>query len=342
MTDGQDKVVWDSWELPGLFKSVDVELVTNASSQAEWTFFDPKFRVIDTFAGASPVGMSTVRVYLGFGPDLGQPVFKGLLVEVSREQADTTFLAFDMGFLMKIVKKAGYKNKKDDVAILRDLVTKTKIPGTSENLKFEGPDTSLNLEPHNAIMQDERTDWDHLMERARDAGLVIFVRDDTVFAKQPAKFGAPVLTLKNRDESSEMMPGWRFRYKTPENQDGKPKIVKQRGRGKGGKRLEGESGPSARGHENTILKKDVPGKATKDKLNRRAIAQKELDREHAFDAQVEMFLPRNGVRPDVRQTVKVEGVGKLFSGDYLCDAVRYMFAPGQLNMGLDLYRDIAE
>lgn len=347
VTDGQDKVVWDSWQSPGLFKSVDVELVTNASSMAEWRFFDPRFKVIDTFAGVSPVPMSGVRVYLGYGPNLGEPVFKGLLAEVDRELTDTTFVAYDMAFLMKLEKKAGYKNKKDDVAILRELVTNTKIPGTSASLRFEGPDTPLGLEPHNAMMQDERTDWDHLMERARDAGLVIFVRHDTVFAKQPAKFSTPVLTLKNRDEQSELMPGWRFRFKTPENQDGHPKVVKQRARGKGGKRIEGQSTESSRGHENVILKKDVPGKATRSKLNKRAQAQKELDREHAFEGQIETFLPR-GARLDVRQTVAVEGAGKLFSaapiGDkpngYICDAVRYMFAPGQLNLGLDLYRDI--
>lgn len=333
--DGQGSITWDSWQMPRLFSQVNVELVTNESSMAEWSFFDPDFKVIDAFAGASPVPMSTVRVFLGYGLDLGEPIFKGLLARVDRNQPNTTFTAYDMGFKMKLVKKAGYKNKKDDVDIIRDLTTRN-------GLQFEGPGAALGLEPHNAMMQDERTDWEHVLERARDAGLVVFVRQDRLFAKKPAKVGNSVLTLRNRDDKSDLKPGWEFSFKTPENQDGRPRIVKQRGRGKGGKRIEGESDDSGRGHENVILKKDVPGQATKSRLTKRAQAQKELDREHAFEGRIETFLPSNGQRLDVRNTVTVEGVGKLFSGKYISDSVSYSFASGQLGLEIDLYRDIVQ
>lgn len=325
--------VYDSFDAKRLVKQVSVELPTNQTAEARWEFFDPKFRLVDHFSGADAIPQSIVRVYLGYGEDLGEPIFKGLLAQVERGESSTTFIAFDMGFKMKLIKKAGYKNKKDDLAILKDLATRN-------GLKFEGPEKPLKLEPHKAMMQDEQTDWEHSMERARDAGLVIFVRQDTLFVKYPAKVGTPALVLQNHKDFV-MQRNWDFTYRTPENQDSRPRRVKVRGRGKGGKRLEGASDVSHRGRENVILKRDVPGKATKAKLISRAQAQKELDREHAFEGRVETVFPLNGERLDVRNTIQIDGIGKLFSGKYICDSVGYQFGAGKLGLNLDLYRDIA-
>jgi hypothetical protein len=333
-SDGQSLMRYDSWEQKRLFENVDIELVTNESSQAEWQLFDPNFKVIDTCAGVSPGPMATVRVFLGFGQDLGEPVFKGLLGQVGRTETSTTFTAFDMAYKMKLEKKAGYKNKKDDLGIIRGLVERN-------GLQFEGPVTPLKLEPHRAAMQDELTDWEWMMERARDAGLVIFVRHDTVFAKYPAKVGTPSITLRNKKDFF-LKAGWDFTYRTPESQDGRPKVVKHRARGKGGKRIEGESETSDRGRVGVVLKKDAPGKATKSKLSKRAQAQKELEREHAFQGRISTILPIYGGKIDVRKTVEVEGIGKLFSGKYICDRVAYRFAAGELGLEIDLYRDIKE
>jgi len=334
-TDGQGSVRWDSWKTKGLFNRVTVDLVTNETSQVEWLFFDKDYKVIDAFAGASPVPMSEVKVYFGYGEELGEPAFKGLLADVGRVAESTRFIAFDMAFKMKLLKKAGYKNKKDDLAIIRDLVTRN-------GLQFEGPETPLTLEKHNAMMQDERTDWEHAQERARDAGLVTYVRQDTLFAKYPAKVGTPAMTLRNRDAVSHLLADWEFNFHTPESLEGRPKVVKVRGRGKSGRRAEGQSDVADRGRETLSLKKDVPGKATRSKLSKRAQAQKALEREHAFDGRVSSFVPPTGRRVDVRDTIAVEGVGKLFSGNYICDRVSYQFAPGRLAMDMDLYRDIAE
>lgn len=334
-SDGQGTATYDSWDMPRLFQSATVDLVSNETSQAEWTIFDPRFSLIDSFAGSSPVPMSTVKVWMGFGQELGEPVFKGLLGEVRREQASTVFTAFDMAFKMKLEKKAGYKNKKDELAIIRELAKRN-------GLNFEGPETPLNLGPRNATMQDEATDWDHSLELARDAGLVLFVRGDTLFAKRPAKVSSPVMTLKNRGDI-RLRRGWNFAFHTPENRDGRPKVVRQRGRGSAGKQLEGASGISPRGREDLVVKRDVPGKATKSKLSKRAAAQKELDREHAFHARVETIFPTDRKElPDARQTIAIENVGKLFSGSYIADTVNLQFGPGELSVSLDLYRDIAE
>jgi len=332
-TDGQGLVRWDSWQQERLFEGVDVELVTNESSQATWSFFDPEFKIIDAFTGTDTVSMSTVRIFLGYGQELGEPIFKGLLTQIRRGPSSTEFIAFDMGFKMKLIKKAGYKNKKDDLAILKALAERN-------GLKFEGPTSPLKLEPHKAIMQDEQTDWEWAMERARDSGLVIFVRQDTLFAKYPAKVETPVLSLVNKKDFV-LQAGWNFLYRTPENQDGRPRVVKIRRRGKGGKLLQGQSSVSTRGRENVILKRDGSGKATKSKLTKRAQAQKELDREHAFEGQVEIVFPPNGERLDVRNTVEVLEVGKLFSGKYITDSVSYQLAPGTLGVSLGLFRDIS-
>jgi len=328
--DGQSLVLWDSWQQPRLFESVEIELVTNESSQATWRLFDPSFRVIDAFSGSDAIPMATVRVFLGYGQDLGEPVFKGLLAQVRREESSTEFIAFDMGFKMKLIKRAGYKNGKDDLEIIKALAARN-------GLKFEGPEKPKQLEKNKAAMQDEQTDWEWAMERARDSGLVIFVRGDTLFAKYPATVGTPVLTLKNRKDFV-LQPGWNFTYRTPENQDGRPRRVRVRRRGRGGKRSESQSNVSNRGRYSLVLKQDGSGKRSK--LTKRAQAQKELEREHAFEGLITTVFPPNGERLDVRNTVEILEVGKLFSGKYVCDAVGLNYSPGQLEMSLNLYRDI--
>ncbi|HEV7701367.1 MAG TPA: hypothetical protein VGO43_14140 [Pyrinomonadaceae bacterium] len=333
-SDGQSQVIYDSWVHKRLFEKVEIDLVTNETSQATWGFFDPNYKLIDAFAGNSPVPMSTVRIYMGYGEELGEPLFKGLLASVEREQKTTTFTAFDMGFKMKLEKKAGYKAKADDIGIIKALAERN-------GLKFEGPEKPLQLEPHRSMMQDEQTDWDHVMERAHDAGLVIFVRQDTLFAKYPAKVTKPVMTLHGRPQTDTVLKsGWNFEFHTPESQEGKAKSVKHRGRGKGGKRIEGESDIASRGHQMVVLKKDAPGEHTKAKLSKRAQAQKDLEREHAFEGHAGILFPTDGERLDVRNTVMMTQIGKLFSGKYICDRVTYNFGPARLEVDLELYRDI--
>lgn len=329
-TDGQGTIVYDSWTNPRLFESVYVELPTSESAEGRWTFFDPNFTLLDMYSGNDAIPMATVRIFLGYGQDLGEPVFKGLLAQIQRSDSSTTFVAYDMGFKMKLLKKAGYKNKKDDLAILKQLASRN-------DLKFEGPEKPLKLEPHNAMMQDEQTDWEHALERAQDAGLLIFVRQDTLFAKYPAKVGKPTLILKNRVDFT-IQRNWEFIYRTPENKDGRPRSITVRGRGKGGKRIEGESAKGQRGRESVVLKRSL--KATKSKLTKRAQAQKELEREHPFEGHVRLVFPPNKEILDVRNTVALENIGKLFSGSYICDRVSYEFEAGRLNVNLDLYRDI--
>ncbi len=221
---------WDSWTDEQLIESVRVSLVKNETSHAEIVIYDPDFKILDSLTTETGVDMATVKIYLGFEQDLGEPLFKGLLGEVERGNATTTLTIYDMGFKMKLEKKPGYHNKKSDVQILKTLATRN-------GLKFIGPKKPLKLEPHKAMTQDEQTDWEHAMERARDAGLEIWVRQDTFFADYPPKPTTPILTLTNRVDF-ELKSDFDFFYRTPE---GKEKEVKVRGRGKAGKRVEGNN-----------------------------------------------------------------------------------------------------
>lgn len=344
--DGQSSVRWDSWETQRLIERIDVELVTDSSSKATISVFDSNYRVIDAFS--DPTSSTIVHVYLGYGPDLGQPVFKGILGEINRTAKGTRFTCFDMAFVMKLEKRAGYRNKKDDLAIIRDLVTGKDEQGKKKyNLAFDAPQNPKTLE-HNAMMQAEQTDWEHMMERAQDAGLHIFVRHDTVFARYPNDFtSTPVMTIRPSEDKT-VLEGWEFRYDTPIDRDAKAKVVVHRARGKGGKRIEGQSGVStnAKGVQ-LVLKRDMAN-PSKSKLTKRAQAQKDLEREDTFKGDIETLFPVSGRRPDVLDTVRIEGIGKLLSAGgsdkpkngYIVGGVNYHFAPGELTMALDLYRDV--
>lgn len=322
---------FDSWLDKSLFKSVSVELTTNQSSEVEWRFFDPDYKIANNLSKPDEVPLYVARLYLGYGVNLGEPVFKGLLTRIERNETDTLLRFYDMGFKMKIHKRAGYHNKKDDIAILKTLAERN-------GLLFSPPAKPLKLEPHNAVMQDGQTDWEHALERAHDAGLILFVRHDTLFARYPA------ITDKEHPKAvlppDDLLRGYEFNYIAPENLESRPRVVEVRGRGRGGKRQTGKSTVNRRGRDKIILKRDVAGKHTKSKLSRRAQAQKDLEREHLFEATVRYLFPQQKLIPDVRDTVFMRGFGNLFSGYYLCDAVAYNFGAGKFEVELQLYRDV--
>jgi hypothetical protein len=321
----------DSWKHPRRVSRVSVELTTGEASQATLEVFDPEFRVINAYTTAAGIPLAVCRVWLGLGANLGEPVFKGLLARVQRGEAKTTFIAYDMGYKMRQFQKTDY-HKGDDLAIIKKLALRN-------GLKFIGPAKPMKLEPHKAMAQDGQTDWEHAAEIAHDAGLVLWVREDTLFADYPAKVATPKRTLTYRKDF-ELLRDFDLQFKVPENVAGRPKGVEVRSRGRGGKRLSGKSDESSRGHEELKLKRDL-SQHTKQRATARAQAQRELDREHAFTLSVRR-IKSNGGRDDVRDTIRILEMGKLFSGDYLADRVTHDFTPGRLTTGYELYRDVKE
>lgn len=322
---------FDSWIDKSLFAGLEVELTTDEASQAVWRVFDPEFKFLDKWTSSDGLAVLGVRIWLGYGANLGEPVFKGLLARVERNSATTSFRFFDMGFRMRQVKKTEYHKGLDDVRIIAKLARRN-------GLQFSGPTPPIKLDVHKSLLQDAQTDWEHIQERAEQAGLVPFVRGDTLFVREAAKTGAPILTLIYRQDF-QLLSDYSLSFKVPENREGRPGQVEHRGRGRGGRRLKGKSEKSARGTQHVEIKKDLAVKS-KRHADRRAEARKALKREHAFSLSVRMLSVFTGRRPDVRETVAIVGMGQLFSGRYICDRVMHNFRPGELSTALDLYRDI--
>ncbi len=331
-----DGFKWDSKAAPSLFQKVSVELATGESSMATWACFDPNFAVIDKYAGiaAGAISLPIIRVWLGYGDNLGEPVFKGLLARVERGKAITTFRAYDMSYRMRLIQKAEY-HKGGDLDIIKKLVTRN-------TLQFQGPAKPLKLEPHKAMAQDEQTDWQHAAEVAHDAGLLLWTRGDTVFADYPAKVNTFPKVILTYEQDFFILSDFDCQFKVPENKHGRPKGIEVRGRGRGGKRLSGKSDEAHRGRELLRVKRDL-SMHTQQRATARAQAQKELDREHAFEITISTLFPlTTAFRADVRDTIHLQQFGKLFSGDYLADKVTHEFSPGHLSTAYELHRDAKE
>jgi hypothetical protein len=323
--------VYDSWEDKQLFKEVSVELVTNQACEARFKVFDPKFRFLDRYSdgdGAPPLPM---LFFMGFGQDLGPPVFKGMLHRVERGDTDSALLAYDMGWKMRQERKGEYHEGIDDLEIIRRLATRN-------GLKFEGPDeVDPPLEIHVSMPQDSKNDWEHSWERAREAGFDIYVRQDTLFCKNPAKFTAPILRLRYREDFI-LLHDFDLTYKLPENDRGRPKLVEYRGRREGGKRLTGVSKTHPRGTVPKQMTEDL-AMHTRKWAKRRAHAHKEHQREPSWNCTIQSVPQLPGLRPDVRDTIELENVGELFSGPYLCDKVRHEHTGSAFKTDYTLYRD---
>ena len=322
---------YDSWKHKQLIKQVTVELATDQASEALFRVFDPDFEIIDGYTGDDGVPELPVKVWMGFGNDLGEPVFKGLLDRIERGDTDTTFRVYDMGRKMRRELKNEYHGRIDDLGILRKLVIRN-------GLRFEGPTSAVQLDQHDDMAQDFKNDWEHSHERAQEAGFNIYVRQDTFFAKEPAVIGPPRLTL-TYGKDFILVHNFDLSYKLPENQQGRPQEVTYHVRGKGGRRVEGYSKKHKRGHKRVHGNEEV-SIHTKSYADRRAHASKQLQREHAFSCTVRSISPLPGLRPDARDTVVLRNVGALFSGPYLADRVRHDGTAQALVCEYMLYRDI--
>jgi hypothetical protein len=323
---------YDTWRDKQITKKVEVELATDMASEATFTCFDPRFKILDRYSTANGVPQLVVKVYMGFGEDLGPPVFKGLLAAVERDDTDTTFTVYDMGLKMRDELKAEYHMNLDDLQIIEKLARR-------HELEFIGPDERPDLEKHPSMIQDSKNDWEHSMERGRSSGFNIFVRQDTLFCKEPANITEPILTLKYRKDFV-VEHGFSMRYKLPENQQGRPKIAHRRGRRRGGRRLTGTSKTHKRGTVHTEIRHDI-AEHTKKYANRRAHAHKEKQREPSFNCTIKSVPPLPGLRPDVRNTIELLNMGILFSGPYLCDKVKHEHTGSSFTTEYNLYRDYA-
>lgn len=325
----------DSWAEDSRVEGAEVELVTGATSQAEFRLFDPDpdFPFISSLTKASEVTSSTVRVWLGFGPraELGEPIFKGLLARVEYHMGVTAVCAFDMGFRMKKVQKTEYHYKLTDLQLIEKLARRN-------GLGFEGPDAPVSLDKIPSYKQEARTDWDEALAAAERCALGIYVRDDTLFAKEAAKTAPTPLHIFNYRRDFMLLDDFHLRYRVPENQEGRPAIIKTRTRGRGGKRLEGQSEEHERGTQQVALKRDLHVKSKKH-ADKRAEARKLLKREHTFEGSISVLPSYRGERTRPRSTIALGGLPGFFSGKWLVERVTHILEPGELTAEMDVYRE---
>jgi phage protein D len=326
---------YDSWRDARMFESVDVELATNEPSEAEVRVFDPdpEYAFINSITQGDGVAEAAVKIWLGYGEteNLGRPLFEGVLARVERDQGTTICRAYDNGFKMRKLQKTENHNKTTFLKLIEKLARRN-------GLGFEGPDAPPSLETH-PIKQEARTDWAMALQCADEAGLVLHVRGNTLYAKGPAKTAAEALLTLHFRKDFQLLDDFRLNFKVPENVEGRPAKVQVHARGRGGRRLKGQSQVHARGHERVEIKNDLHRRSGK-AAAARAAARKELQREHAFTGEVAVLPSFQVPRVDVRATVALAGLPKLFNGKYLADRVAHRFAPGELTMQLTVYRDI--
>ncbi|MGB7923451.1 MAG: hypothetical protein WCF57_09420 [Pyrinomonadaceae bacterium] len=322
---------YDSWRHQSFFQSIRVDLRTKEASQAEISVVDLDYKFLNKYTRADGVPLAIVRVWLGFGVDLGEPVFKGMLSEISRPYGITTITFDDMSFKMRIDQRAEYHKSMTDIQIIQKVVERN-------DLMFDGPGGDFKPLMLKSERQEAETDWDLISRLAEDAGLVLYVRGDTVFARLPAKTGEPVLTLDSKEV--RLLRGEELRYTVPEGREGRPRRVESRGHDDSDHRLTGVSDLNQRGTVLLEIKRSIKS-STKAEADRRARAKKELQREKAFSGRVGI-IPAIRKRVDVRDTIRLVNRGELFPGKYLVDAVTYDYSSAGLKTEFDLVRDVRE
>src|ERR1044072_483991 len=220
---------FDSWKDKSLFAGIEIDLTTEEASQVVWQVFDSDFKFLDRWTTSTGLDLLPASVWLGFGDDLGRPVFEGLLAKVDHSGGITSFKFHDKSLLMRLTKKTEYHKDLDDIGIIRKLAERN-------GLKFDGPQPAFKLDKNKSLIQDPKNDLESSGERADEIGVVLFVRGDTLYAKEAAKSGTPVMTIAYRKDNP-MFSDFSLSFKTPENKEARPRTVETRTRGRAGKRL---------------------------------------------------------------------------------------------------------
>lgn len=314
----------------GILLEASVELTTDKSGEGVVTVFDPGFVVVDSFVSGTGLAAIDAQFWFGWGPDLGEPVFAGTITRAEWVDSKTTLRFHDKSAKMKAEKKSRYINKKTDLQTLKQLAEEN-------GLTFVGPDNAPDSEAYESIMQDGRSDWELALKIAERAGLKLFVRGDTLYAKRAGVTGDAVTAIKYGTDF-DLLRGFNLSYKTPENKRGRPQRVEVRGRGRGGRRLTGTEQTGDRGVKEVVVKHDLP-KQTVSAATRNASGRSHRRREYAFEHHLQL-LPDFRQRLQLNDSLELNGMGRFFSGKYLITQLGYRFRPTSLTIDLQVGRDL--
>ncbi len=327
-----DQTRYDSAREGSLIQSVSVDLTTDKTSEAVVTFADPTFAFTDRYLDETGMRHLEVRIWMGYGEELGEPWFKGTLAGHEHDGEYATFRFHDPGAKMKREKKQRYHTAKTDFEILRSIAGEY-------GLRFTVLDEARDSEPHESIIQ-RGSDWDFARTIARRAGVRLWFEGDTLFAREAGKRGAASTTLVYRDDFLIIRPV-SFSYKLPESRRGRHRSVRVHARGSGGRRLTGEDTTDGRGRVDEGGGKDLPHH-TKRGAERRARAKRLHAKESAFEHRIRL-LPASGVtRINLRSVVGLDGCGEFYGGEYVVHSLRKDWRTGKLTDDVTLRRDLGQ
>ncbi|HEX8747379.1 MAG TPA: hypothetical protein VF717_09270 [Pyrinomonadaceae bacterium] len=333
-------VTFDSWRHPGLLTLVSAEMARDKTGGANISMCDPAFKYTDMFLDTTGLKRARVRVWLGYGEQVaqGQPLFEGLLSCHRHDGQVATFSFDDPTSKMKQKKRPRYHNRTTALKLLKKLAEEN---GLSLVVKGEVPDS----EEYDVIIQWNQTDWQLAMETARDLGLRLYARGQTLYAQEAGKAGDKAvaeLVYKGTDGDFRMLRGLGLSHKLPEHKRGRHGRVEVRTRGRAGRRVSGvDTEGGARGTEEVQAIDDLPSSSER-AARRRARARRNRHREQAFEHSI-ILMPgflRRGLPILQGHTVKLMQVGLFYSGLYVVDAVSYQGRPNGLTAELSLNRDI--
>lgn len=321
---------FDSWNGKSVM-SASVNLTTDRSGEGVVDLYDPNFKIIDGLF-ANGVKSANALFYFGWGKDVGKPFFLGNLARVEWNDNITTFRFHDNSIKMKQERKTLYHKKKTDLQILKDLAIRN-------GLKFDSKNRLPESQPFESLMQAGKTDWEFALKVAAESGLLLYVRENTLYAVEAGttKNELSSATL-NFEKDFTLLRGFGLSYKLPKNPKGRIKKATVRVRGKNDKALVTTVGDEEGGVSDLIINKDLPSVSVA-RAAQTAKARIGKRKEYAFEHSLKT-LPSFQKRINLRDVITLAGMGKFFSGDYFVTEVTYQFEPGHLicemNVGNEL------
>ncbi len=282
-----------------------------------------------------------MEIHLGLNSP--EKVFSGISTSISPRFGDRVTLeivAFDPLYKLMFGKKSRSFAEVTDSDILSQLVSSTSLTATS--------DPTTTIYPY--IFQNNCSDYDFLLERARRIGFEVLVDEDKLLFRNPHDSDPPAVTLlygldlnyfstsmKTLTEGSETeFRGWDFRNKM------------------------GVSGKATQGDEN-VKTKSGSGSSQKSAFEistavgssvTKVINDSVLDDEEAeilakarYNEIAQRFITGEGScagNPAIRagKTIEITGVGSRFSGVYYVTSSRHVWEAGAYNTDFKVRRTL--
>lgn len=311
---------------------VTVDLTTDKTSEASVTFADPDFEITDRHLDDTGLPRLGVRIWLGYGEELGEPHFKGVLAGHEHDGERATFRFHDTGAKLKTEKKLRYHNGKTDFGVLRSIAEE-------HELRFVVLNGARDGAAHESLIQQGMTDWAFVQTIARRSGIRLWVEGDTMFAQEAGKHGTAAQTITYRKDFLLVRPV-SLSYKLPENRRGRHAAVKFHVRGADGRRLTGEDAVDERGRKHQSAGEDLPHH-TRAEAARRARGKRLHVKETGFEHRIRL-LDAGTSRFRLRAVLALAGCGDFYGGEYVIHALRKEWRRGALTDELTLRRDIGK